>query len=215
MPEANLFCLNSVRINFTIYLNYSVPFKLTPSEYNKHGFSKPEYKIENVNFVHGYCGLSSCDNPTNSSPIIFGIDNDGININSENYRFTKTARKLSLDSRPIFQTTTALPDRNDVTQIVFYGHSLSTSDYAYFQSIFDYYDIYNNPIKLIFGYSLLNDPRTPKIEDESKAINRHTIIVSKLVNEYAQKTFANSYGNIANNLLHMLELQNRIVLRKF
>ncbi|WP_154071832.1 hypothetical protein [Lactiplantibacillus plantarum] len=40
-----------------------------------------------------------------------------------------------------------------VNKIIFYGHSLSQADYSYFQSIFDYYNIYSENITLIFYYS--------------------------------------------------------------
>ena len=37
--------------------------------------------------------------------------------------------------------------------IIFYGHSLGKQDYAYFQSIFDFFDLYHENITLEFIYS--------------------------------------------------------------
>lgn len=51
--------------------------------------------------------------------------------------------------------TSILPKKdNQMLEIKFYRHSLSEADYSYFQSIFDYYNLYeNNKVSLIFYYS--------------------------------------------------------------
>lgn len=80
---------------------------------------------------------------------IFGIDSAEVNANANYYQFTKTYRimRLAVDN----SNTQLLP--KSVNKIIFYGHSLSQADYSYFQSIFDYYNIYSENITLIFYYS--------------------------------------------------------------
>lgn len=49
-----------------------------------------------------------------------------------------------------------LPSLNEDSAIIikFYGHSLIEANYSYFQSIFDYYNIYGNArVALMFYYS--------------------------------------------------------------
>ena len=40
-----------------------------------------------------------------------------------------------------------------IDEIIVFGHSLGEQDYSYFQSIFDYVDLYHSKTKLTFIYS--------------------------------------------------------------
>ena len=84
-------------------------------------------------------------------------------------------------------------DNNQRLEIKFYGHSLSSADYSYFQSIFDYYNIYdNNLVSLIFYYS--------------KGYEQFDAIYD-LINNYGN-TLANK--DQGKNLMHKLLLENRL-----
>ena len=82
---------------------------------------------------------------------------------------------------------------NQLIEIKFYGHSLNEADYSYFQSIFDYYNLYeNNNVGLIFYYS-------KGYEQTDK--------VYRLINTYG-KTLSNK--DQGKNLTHKLLLENRL-----
>lgn len=142
--------------------------------------------------VHGKLCREGCHEGCSSSSIIFGIDDKLIQAQS-NYDgmrlFSKTYRKISAMSIP----ERVLPKNDEPVEIIFYGHSLSEADYSYFQSIFDYYNLYdNNGVNLFFCYS-----------------GRHNPIdaVYRLINEYG-KTLTNK--DQGKNLMHKLLLENRI-----
>ena len=143
--------------------------------------------------VHGKLCDNICGDGCPCSSIIFGIDDSEIQTQEEttNLRiFSKTYRKMLDTSSP----TSILPPNNGAPlDIIFYGHSLSKADYSYFQSIFDYYNIYgNNKISLLFYYS--------KGFEQTDAIYN-------LFNAYG-KTLSNS--DQGKNLIHKLLLENRL-----
>lgn len=158
--------------------------------------------------IHGNINNSS---QRNHSPVIIGIDSkidEKYRSNEEDYQnifsFTKTKRILSLVDENI-----DVLDPN-IDEIIFFGHSLGESDYSYFQSIFDYYDIYNSYLKIKFVFS----PRYSKDDDENdkllkdmSKLESQSVKVSKLINEYGS-TFDNT--NHGNNLLHKLLTQGRL-----
>lgn len=157
-------------------------------------------KVESPCFysnVHGKLCMKKCDNNCLSSNIIFGIDDTLIHSEdaSSNLRiFSKTYRKmLSAET----QTQILPPCNNNPLEIIFYGHSLSEADYSYFQSIFDYYNIYeNNKVSLIFYYS--------EGHDQYDAIY-------KLINSYGKSLSNKDQGK---NLLHKLLLENRLRIKE-
>lgn len=103
-----------------------------------------------INFNYTFIETSSSFKEFNihgslSNDIIIGV-NDDIFLNEDVIPFTKTFRKLiSEDNNKILT--------KPIDEIIIYGHSLGWQDYAYFQSIFDYYDIYNSSILVKFIYS--------------------------------------------------------------
>ena len=145
------------------------------------------------NNVHGKLCLSKCAENCTSCNIIFGIDDTIIQSQEENFelhKFSKTYRKmLNADVE-----TSILPKNdNQMIEIKFYGHSLSEADYSYFQSIFDYYDLYaNSKVSLMFYYS-------KGFEQTEK--------VYRLINTYG-KTLSNK--DQGKNLTHKLLLENRL-----
>lgn len=144
------------------------------------------------NNVHGKLCLNQCSEKCSSCNIIFGIDDTFIQSQDENFeihKFSKTYRKMLYANIE----TRVLPAKDNMLEIKFYGHSLSEADYSYFQSIFDYYNIYeNSKVSLMFYYS--------------KGFEQ-TDEVYRLINNYG-KTLSNK--NQGRNLTHKLLLENRL-----
>lgn len=184
--------LNSSVKNISILsFNYTNPFDYysdDPSFY----FGDSSYK--NMHFdirnIHGSLKLKK---------IIIGIDSNNIKPDDNRFKFTKTYRIMSITDPNNFGT---LPEK--IKKIVFYGHSLSEADYSYFQSIFDYYDIYNNNIQLIFGYNVYAKGKKEEILREQ--YNR----VATMLNIYGD-SFNNEKGK---NLMHKLLLEGRILFKE-
>ena len=142
--------------------------------------------------VHGKLCNKLCSEDCVSSSVIFGIDDTLIQSQETNELrlFSKTYRKMSDTSTPI----SILP-KNDgqPIEIKFYGHSLSEADYSYFQSIFDFYNLYdNNNVSLLFYYS--------KGYEQNDAIYQ-------LINSYGKTLDNKDQGK---NLIHKLLLENRL-----
>lgn len=90
--------------------------------------------------------------------------------------------------------------------VKFYGHSLNSADYAYFQSIFDKVDLYGSNVELYFYYG---DFEKDNSENQSKFMDR----IYKLIGTYGQNTFKNTSEIKGKNLLHKLLLEGRIKTR--
>lgn len=167
---------------FILNFNYSALFDILEVE-------SPCY----YNNVHGKLCNSVCANGCDKSNIIFGIDDNLIQspgASSKLRRFSKTYRKM-LDSDKYI---TALPPNDgEELAIKFYGHSLSEADYSYFQSIFDYYDLYKNSnVSLTFYYS--------------KGFENYDAVY-RLIREYGRSLTNKEQGK---NLIHKLLLENRL-----
>ena len=154
--------------------------------------------ISEMTNVHG-----TFENP------IFGIDNTEIGNDREFYYLTKTSRVLFNNT---IKEDFKLPNKIEISKICFFGHSLARADYSYFQSIFDYYDIYNSEVKLEFKYynyikdkKELTDEEKEERKDEVKS-NMHKSVI-ELMNDYGNTASNKSRGQ---NLLHKLILENRI-----
>ncbi len=147
----------------------------------------------NYTNVHGKLCTNKCYD-CNKSNIIFGIDDTAIQSQNEIPKlrlFSKTYRKMQNLAAPI--NTLPIINNNQLLEIKFYGHSLSSADYSYFQSIFDFYNIYNNnQVSLIFYYS--------------KGYEQFDAIYD-LINIYGN-TLANK--DQGKNLMHKLLLENRL-----
>ncbi|WP_421501752.1 AbiH family protein [Lactiplantibacillus plantarum] len=162
------------------------------------------YNLLSFNYTTPCTNDSSCNITRNihgkleDHPII-GIDSKNISPNSPVFRFTKTYRIMTLASE---KQDKLLP--KTVKNIAFYGHSLAPADYSYFQSIFDYYNIYDNDITLVFYYSIYDESKEQKIK------RNQFNSVSKLMSEYGT-TFHNEKGK---NLMHKMLLEGRLILKK-
>lgn len=130
---------------------------------------------------------------------IFGIDQQACDINTDEFIFSKTYRKISENTDSMI-----LPPKQDRTvdcqKLIFYGHSLSEADYSYFQSLFDLYDIYNQAF-LIFKYSVYDKEKAYEI----KKVVFHSI--TKLIKKYGDTMTNKDHGK---NLLHKILLEGRL-----
>ncbi|MCH5464080.1 AbiH family protein [Levilactobacillus tujiorum] len=129
-----------------------------------------------------------------SHPII-GIDSRQVQANSPWLRFTKTYRIMSLAKD---REMTVL--ERSINTICFYGNSLAPADYSYFQSIFDFFDIYENQVTLVFFYSTYPIAGLTDEEAKDKISGDQFDAVSRLLEKYGD-TFQNEKGK---NLLHKL-----------
>lgn len=147
--------------------------------------------------VHGKLCNKQCIEGCGSSSVTFGIDDKLIQENSEAFNlrmFSKTYRKMLAIGKPL----NILPQKNiSQIEIKFYGHSLSEADYSYFQSIFDYYDLYENTnVSLTFYYS--------------EGYEQNDAIYG-LISEYGKTLINKEQGK---NLIHKLLLENRLKIEK-
>ena len=174
-----------------INFNYNIFLQDLIDRYKDIAFSEIEIarrikSIESIVNIHG-----DFKNP------IFGIDSH--NSEEQFQNFTKTSRILNNDTVGNFE----LPKPEKLGTINFFGHSLSEADYSYFQSLFDYYDIYSSNIKLNFMYSEYDKNDLTRAKRET-----HNNVV-KLMNNYGEKLENKDKGK---NLLHKLLIENRIKL---
>lgn len=191
--------LETIRGIFNVsILNFNYTFQSWQNKECKFGLCL------NSKNVHGSLCL-------NGSDIIFGIDDSVISTNYSDKKdlsshdeiriFSKTFRTLNNFGT---NSTKILPPKDTNVKIIFFGHSLNKADYSYFQSIFDYYDIYNNSnISLVFYYNSWRNG----VRDEVSYKFEETDKVYKFIHDYG-KTFNNK--NQGENLIHKLQVENRI-----
>ncbi len=135
--------------------------------------------------------------------IILGIDTSSIKEkNKEFLDLTKTYRKMILDARSNSETK-SLPKK--VKSIKFFGHSLANADYAYFRSIFDFYDIYASNVDIIFYYY--------KYKDIPDFLEKQIESVYSLLDNYGQ-SFSGDIEKKGDNLVHKLSLEGRLKVKE-
>src|SRR5690606_22934689 len=117
-------------------------------------------EIPNIKYVENIHGS------INDKYIIIGIDSSNIKYDDYQYIFTKTYRKVELfvNNSSNQGSVNKYLDK-EINKIVFYGHSLNEHDHAYFQTIFDFYDLYNSSLTLVFKYSIFDLNQEEEIKD--------------------------------------------------
>lgn len=152
-------------------------------------FDNDDGAISYVN-IHGKLG----------GGIVFGIDGKGMMTNPSVAPFTKTYRLMAMGGPQHYEV---LP--GDVDMIKFFGHSLASADYSYFQAIFDSVDLYNGDTCLTFYYR----PYAGKsdLEVRTDMMNR----VTELLSTYGQTLDNADHGN---NLIHRLLLEGRLSVER-
>jgi hypothetical protein len=186
--------LTELTKNFVQSKVLSFNYTYGPTTYSKLSETELTNKIKSYRNIHG-----SIDKKDN---IIFGIDSLNISPSSEMYRFTKTYRIMANNLNDNYIDIL----NDDVDTITFYGHSLAEADFSYFESIFDYYDIYDSKVTLEF-YCVLYRNGFKSINNNLRRKNYEAIC--KLLYKYGE-----SIGGMrGKNLVHKLLLENRLKIR--
>lgn len=138
-----------------------------------------------------------------SGEIVFGIDGTGRLDDSTVARFTKTYRLLALSQNdhvpPIAYSEAGGkgPAGIETGFIKFYGHSLASADYSYFQSIFDMVSLYSSRVRLLFFYG--DYSATAREETYQRVLN--------LLSAYGETMDNEDHGK---SLIHKLILKGRL-----
>ena len=179
---------NGIRSIKIINFNYTTKVKEVLFD-----FIKSKIDIQNENFIEQINVHGDTENP------ILGVDIKEIEDVNDEIReilnnLTKTARVMAENT---ISKNWILP--KEITDISFFGHSLAISDYSYFQSIFDFYEIYDSKVRLNFFYNKNYD---------YNGIEQHGRVM-KLMEDYGKSLENKEKGK---NLLHKMLLENRIKL---
>lgn len=193
--------------------------KLGIDERNNTNNALPEpYNLLNFNYTNisnalqnGDIGLDSGLYPiaqrnihgTTEEQAVIGIDSTNVPVNSPAVSFTKTYRLLEKQEIGYAGNVDVILSQQ-INTIVFYGHSLSNNDFAYFQSIFDFYHLYDSKIVLIFAYSIYNENKKTEIKENLY----HNI--QELLDRYGRSLGNDTHGR---NLMHKLIIENRLLLK--
>ena len=151
----------------------------------------PAYHIHGSTYTHCIVGID----PYYKNP---GINNL-YEVLGPKVRFTKVYKRLRYsNSQEIRQPVL----NKNINRITFFGHSLGEQDYSYFQSVFDYFNLYESEIDLVFCY--MEYEENPVIKESDRITER----VFKLINRYGETLTNKDHGN---NLLNKLLLEGRLV----
>lgn len=141
---------------------------------------------------------------TTEEHAVIGIDATDVQVDSPIVLFTKTYRLLEKQEIGYEGKTNAVLSP-EIHTIVFYGHSLSNNDFAYFQSIFDVYHVYDSKVLLIFAYCIYDQTEEMHIKE------RLYHAIQKLLDRYG-RSLGNE--NHRQNLMHRLIIENRLLLKR-
>ncbi|MBK1999412.1 hypothetical protein JE040_11295 [Enterococcus xinjiangensis] len=165
-------------------------------------------KVFSFNYTNPFMGQLNIINvhgTVQEHNIIFGIDQENIDPVKDIYRFTKTFRQMTETKLAVTYQENILPDKEEIDEIVFFGHSLSTLDYSYFQTIFDHYELYQSKIRLVFYYKKYGNYTREDMElDLAQKI-------SKMLYAYSPSIDNPKKGK---NLLHKLLLEKRLIIEE-
>ncbi len=134
------------------------------------------------------------DNP------IFGIDSSAFFAPDPRYIFTKTSRRMELDMLEYH-----VYEQVGFENIIIYGHSLNSSDYSYFFSLFDKIKItdFSNQSIIVFAYSIYDEKKAESIEQN------YRLAIFNLFQEYSK--YKGNKEN-PNRLLDALTTQGKILM---
>ncbi|OTO14129.1 hypothetical protein A5882_002554 [Enterococcus sp. 4E1_DIV0656] len=158
-------------------------------------YTEPSCLRNKITNVHG---------KLRNNNIIFGIDQDDISTSSLIYKYTKTFRKMVQINKNNGDSV-YIKNKNELKNIFFYGHSLSALDYSYFQSIFDYYNLYDSNVSLTFCCSPYGEKTSQDI------LTEHAGLVANLLEKYGATMNNENHGR---NLMHKLMLEGRLTIKE-
>lgn len=183
--------------------------------------SKEDYDIEesvlSFNYTHPIESLRSKEHEASyinihgrlGGEIVFGIDGTGRMNDPTVTPFTKTYRLLSLDvsdTRSLVHAASPIGYQKYGTALIkFYGHSLGSADYSYFQAIFDSVHLYEGQTQLIFFYRRHGD----KTSEEVRVETMRQVI--KLLDAYGRTLDNKDHGK---NLIHKLLIEGRLAVKE-
>jgi hypothetical protein len=183
--------------------------------------SKEDYNIEesvlSFNYTHPIESLHFEEHGTSyinihgrlGGEIVFGIDGTGRMNDSTVMPFTKTYRLLSLDvpgTRSLVHAASPVGYQDYGTALIkFYGHSLGSPDYSYFQAIFDSVHLYEEQTELIFFYRRHGDKTSEEVRVETMSQ------VIKLLDAYGRTLDNKDHGK---NLIHKLLIEGRLAVKE-
>lgn len=171
-------------------------FYLINFNYTTYSFSEVASFVayNNINNVHGSA-------KENDGEIVIGFDSSDYSSNEDNNNallLSKVSQKISLGiDAPTLPKT--------IKTIKFYGHSLGEQDYAYFHSIFDFYDISNSDVVLEFYFSKYGDTPDEIINNEAK----YRLRIIGLIDDYSIRK-----GSTIKNLTSKLNFMNRLTMKE-
>lgn len=183
--------------------------------------NKKDYDIEesvlSFNYTHPIESLHSKEHKTSyinihgrlGGEIVFGIDGTGRMNDPTVTPFTKTYRLLSLDvsdTRSLVHAASPIGYQGYGTALIkFYGHSLGSADYSYFQAIFDTVHLYEGQTQLIFFYRRHGDKTSEEVRVETMSR------VIKLLDAYGRTLDNRDHGE---NLIHKLLIEGRLAVKE-
>lgn len=172
-------------VSFGTLLDYTFPYR----------WLKRRFGDADLVIIHG----------TLDGECIFGIDGSGNLDDRDIPPFTKTYRVLKA-ARGVPSGSIAYPaqrggDGLKTSSRIYFGHSLSRTDYSYFESIFSTVDLYNGHTSLVFLYS-----------NYAKGVRESEVAKVLALLDY----YGTSLGvaERSNNLAHKLMLEGRLVVRE-
>lgn len=131
-----------------------------------YSFIEDEIWNKKINYING-----------NFKSPIFGIDTC-FEPNDERYIFTKTSRRIE-DEINNFDYTS----REEIENVVIFGHSLNEADYNYFFPLFDRLNLVDSTKSgtVVFAYYVYDKNNEDKIKQNLR------IAISKMIYEYAKE----------------------------
>ncbi|MFW8666004.1 AbiH family protein [Enterococcus entomosocium] len=174
--------------------NYTNPFekKYILNHYSKTGIAHP-HVVLHVRNIHG---------TLEEEDTIFGIDPKNVKTTDKSFTFTKTYRQLIGN---ISKTSNELVFTSTDNEVIFYGHSLSSLDYSYFEAIFDKLNLHDSNARLVFKFTAFSGKTIEEISLD------YVDKITKLLEEYAS-TLENK--DHRENLVSRLLLENRISIQE-
>lgn len=184
-------------------LDFELPSDVTKGEISKTTVLSFNYidLEQRLSLPHGSIDFINVHGKINEK-IIIGADGMNCLGAAGKLCFSKTFRVLNLGlldnvNNLVYKTNNS--EHLDTLYIKFYGHSLSSADYSYFQAIFDLVNLHSSSVELFFFYKSFSI--TAK---ESLLFN-----IADLLNYYAYSA-GNEYRG--KNLMHRLMLEGRLHL---
>ena len=91
---------------------------------------------------------------------IFGIDTNSFESKDPRFIFTKTSRRMDLDT-----VEDEITKNKDFDNLIVYGHSLNEADYSYFFPMFDKLKLLDSTANgvIVFAYSVYDEEKRDKI----------------------------------------------------